>query len=282
MITTKLERPRLHSARFGWKGVRTQLTLVSVVLALFAGSWLTPRDPLKQDLSSALRPPSAYNLFGTDQLGRDVLSRVLYGARVSLGTSFVAIVLAGGLGVTIGFVSGFVGGVVDNALMRLLDATMAFPGLLLALCAVVVLGPGLLTAPIAVGVTQIPIIARLARATILSEKTKLYVESGIALGGSSWRLLVRHLAPNSLMPIVVQLSLMVADTILAVAGLGFLGLGAQPPTPEWGAMLSESRLYLWQAPHLAIFPGLAVCLVALAFNVLGDSLRKTMDVRADG
>lgn len=282
MMATHRGRRLQNATRFGWKGARTQLTLVALVLALFAGSWLTPRDPFKQDLSSALLPPSTHHLFGTDQLGRDVLSRVLYGARVSLGASFVAIVLAGGVGVVTGFASGFVGGAFDNVMMRLLDAMMAFPGLLLALCAVVILGPGLLTAPIAVGITQIPIIARLARATILSEKTKLYVESGVAIGCSSWTLLVRHLAPNSLMPIVVQLSLMVADTVLAIAGLGFLGLGAQPPTPEWGVMLGESRLYLWQAPHLAIFPGLAVCSLALTFNLLGDSLRKTMDVRAGG
>lgn len=249
---------------------------VLVVATSLWGYMLWPRDPLMQNLSSAMRPPSVEHPFGTDQLGRDVLSRVLRGAHVSLVVSLIAIGIASIGGTTLGFVSGFFGGVFDDVIMRVIDGMMAFPGLLLALFAVTILGPGLVTAQIAVGISQMPLIARIARSAVLTEKEKLYVEAGTAVGASSMRVLTRYVAPNSLGPLVVQISLMVADTILVIAGLGFLGLGAQPPTPELGSMLSESRLYMWQAPHLAVFPGIVICGLALTFNALGDVLRRRL------
>lgn len=248
--------------------------LVFIVVGAL-GQQMSPYDSTQQDLTAVLQSPSKEHWLGTDQLGRDLLSRVLHGARLSLVVGAVAIGIAGVLGSTLGFISGFVGGMLDEVLMRVVDTLMAFPGLLLALIAVTVLGPGLTTAAIAVGVTQIPTVARIARATILSERERPYVEAATALGSRRSRLLAVHLIPNSLGPLIAQLSLMLAEAILIIAGLGFLGLGAQPPTPEWGIMLSESRIYMWQSPYVAIFPGIAISLFVLTFNMLGDSLRKT-------
>lgn len=249
------------------------------VLVGIAGGYFTPYDSTKQNLAAVLQSPSQGHWFGTDQLGRDVLSRVIEGTRLSLVVGTVAIGIAGVIGGSLGFISGFGGGILDEVLMRVVDTLMAFPGLLLALIAVTVLGPGLTTAAIAVGLTQIPVVARLARSTILSERERLYVEAAGALGMGKVRLLFLHLIPNCLGPLIAQLSLMLADAILIIAGLGFLGLGAQPPTPEWGIMLSESRLYMWQSPYLAVFPGLAISLFVLTFNLLGDSLRTALDKR---
>lgn len=269
------QRPTRRLQRARRTNPAVSVAAVLFVLLGILGQYISPHEATQQDLSSVLNPPSKEHWLGTDQLGRDTLSRVLQGARLSLVVGSVAIGIAGLVGSSLGFVSGFVGGVLDEILMRFVDTLMAFPGLLLALIAVTVLGPGLTTAAIAVGITQVPSVARIARAAILSERERLYAEAAAALGATPPRVLIRHLIPNSLGALVAQLSLMLAEAILIIAGLGFLGLGAQPPTPEWGIMLSESRLYMWQSPWVAVFPGVAISLFVLTFNMLGDSLRRT-------
>lgn len=243
------------------------------------GAQVTPYDPLAQDLNGVLQPPSVTHPFGTDQLGRDVLSRVLAGARVSLQVSAIVVAIGGIAGVLLGFGSGYLGGLFDEIVMRIIDTMMAFPGILLALAFVTVMGAGIRTAIISVGITEVALIARVARSAMLSAKEDLYVEAARSIGVPNTRIVARHLTPNCMSPVIVQLALIAADAILIAAGLSFLGLGAQPPTPEWGIMLSDSRVYLWQAPHLAVFPGAAILLAALTFNLLGDSLRRALDVR---
>ena len=243
-----------------------------VFLALF-GRFVSPYDPIAIDLKNALMGPRASYWFGTDELGRDVLSRVLSGARTSLVASGSIVVIAVIIGGGSGFASGFVGGLVDAVYMRMLDVVMAFPGLLLALVGVTVFGPGLATAVVAVGISEVPAVARLARSVMLTAREQPYVESARLAGASELAVLLRHLVPNCVGPLVVQASLIAADSVLIVAGLGYLGLGAAPPTPEWGAMLSESQVYLPVAPYLAVFPGAAILLTALAFNAAGERLR---------
>lgn len=267
---------RLSRNRAGVVGML--VVLVFGVLGILAPI-LSPYDPNAQVLDEAFRPPSAANWFGTDNFGRDILSRVLYGARISLSVGFLATIIGMSLGGVIGSLAGFKGGWADEVLMRIVEILMAFPGLLLALLVIGILGPSLYNLMIAVGVAAVPRFARVMRAAVLQVRAEEFIDAARATGASDLWIMRRHILPNSLGPIVVQASLLVATSILTGASLSFLGLGPKPPTPEWGIMLNEARNYLYVAPHVAIFPGLAIFLVAMGFNLAGDALRDAFDIR---
>ena len=253
--------------------------LLLLVLGSIFAPILVPYSPTSTDFSALQQPPSGKHWFGTDQLGRDILSRVLYGARVSLAAGLISVLLALLLGGLIGLLAGFYGGWIDDVLMRLTDAMLAFPFLVLAIALAAVLGPSLQNTMLAIGVVTTPVFARLIRGQVLAERPRDYVQAAVALGGSDGRVITRHLLPNILGPLIVQVSLSTATAVLAEATLSFLGLGVQPPTPSWGSMLNDARGYLSQAPHMALFPGLAIFLAVLAFNLIGDGLRDALDPR---
>ncbi|HNU82539.1 MAG: ABC transporter permease [Acidobacteria bacterium] len=247
------------------------------VLAALLAPWLAPCDPAAQRLEQRLEGPSAAHPLGLDELGRDILSRLLHGARVSLLVGLAVVALAGLFGGAAGALAGWAGGAVDAALMRLADVVLAFPGILLAIALVGVLGPALrhlVLALVAIGWVGY---ARLLRAQVLAWREREFVLAGRALGLPGWRLLVRHLLPNVLPPFLVQLSLGMAGAILAEASLSFLGLGIQPPTPSWGAMINAGRGHLLDAPHLTLVPGLAILMVVLGLSFLGDGLVELLD-----
>jgi peptide/nickel transport system permease protein len=254
------------------------IVLVFVLLAVLAPV-LVPYNPIQGNLNDRLLPFSGTHWLGTDELGRDLLSRILYGARVSLQIQIVAVVLALIVGVLLGSLSGYLGGYVDSLIMRCMDILLAFPGIFLALGIIAALGPGLVNLMFAAGISSIPQFARIVRASILSLKEREFVEAALALGSGSSRIMFRHLLPNCLAPIIVQSTLRMATVLLTASGLSFLGLGVQPPTPEWGAMLSNSRSYLIVAPHVATIPGVAIMVVVVGFNLFGDGLRDTLDPR---
>jgi ABC-type dipeptide/oligopeptide/nickel transport system permease subunit len=264
---------------------RNKLAIIGMVIlglfvfcALFA-PWIAPYDPIAQDVTRRREPPSWEHPFGMDEVGRDLLSRVIYGARVSLYVGVASVSLAIIAGTLIGAVSGYAGGWVDNLVMRIMDIMLAFPSLLLAIAIVAILGPGLLNMLYAIAFVSIPAYARIVRASVLAAKEMDYTLAARAIGCSSSRILFRHIMPNCLTPIIVQGTLGIATAILDAAGLSFLGLGAQPPTPEWGAMLGQGRGSVFTAPHVVIFPGLAIMLSVLGFNLLGDGLRDALDPR---
>jgi ABC-type dipeptide/oligopeptide/nickel transport system permease subunit len=252
------------------------VVLLFIVVALFAHV-IAPHDPLKNDLAQTLLRPGAKFLLGTDELGRDILSRLIYGARLSLMEGIVSVLLAMMIGVPIGVFSGFAGGKIDTILMRLIDILLAFPGVLLAVAIISILGPSLTNAMISVGVYTVPMFARLARGSTLSVKEEPYIEACRAIGISNFQILYRHVFPNISAHLFVMATLRVGISILTASSLSFLGLGAQPPLPEWGAMLSNGRNYLLVAPHLAVFPGLAIILLVLGINLLQDGLRLALD-----
>jgi peptide/nickel transport system permease protein len=254
------------------------IVAVFVFLAVLAPV-LVPFDPIQGNLNDRLQPPSAAHWLGTDELGRDLLSRILFGARISLQIQLVAVVLALIIGVTLGSVGGYLGGYVDNLIMRCMDVLLAFPSIFLALGIIAALGTGLFNLMLAAGIASIPQFARIVRASVLSLKEREFVEAALALGSGSGRVMFRHLLPNCLAPIIVQSTLRMATVLLTASGLSFLGLGVQPPTPEWGAMLSNARSYLIVAPHVATIPGLAIMIVVVGFNLFGDGLRDTLDPR---
>ena len=263
------------------RGALVGLALIGLFLAMAATSPLVaPRDPLAQDLSRRLEAPSAEFPFGTDDFGRDILSRVLYGARISLRVGVVAVAISLLVGGGIGLVSGYYGGTLDLLVMRLMDVLLAFPAILLAIAVVAVLGPSLTNAMVAVGITGIPVYARLVRGVVLQVKSLEYVTAARALGAGDARLILRAVLPNCVAPILVQTTLGLATAVLDAAGLSFLGLGAQPPTPEWGAMLSQGRELILDAPWALTAPGLAILFSVLGFNLLGDGLRDALDPRA--
>ncbi len=249
-----------------------------VLCALFA-PFLAPYGPDEPDFSKARRGPSPEHWLGNDELGRDLFSRLLYGARISGMIGVIAVAIGLVLGVPMGLISGFYGGWIDAAVMRLVDVMLAFPSTLLAIGMVAILGPGLTNAILAVGVVAVPVYVRLVRASTLSVKELDYISAARALGASDARLMWRHVLPQCLGPILVQSSLQMAAAILAAAGLGFLGLGAPPDVPEWGTMLAKGRSYIFSAPHLTMYPGLAILLVVMGFNLLGDALRDALDPR---
>ncbi len=268
-------------ARFGrHRAAVGGLALLLALLALsLAAPLLTPYDPVQQDLSQALLPMSAAHPLGTDHLGRDVLARILYGGRLSLVIGFLAVAIGLGVGVPLGAVSGFVGGAVDLVIQRLADVLLSFPGFLLALSLVAILGVGVQNVVISVGISAVPSFIRLVRGSILSLREQVFVEAARALGQRQAVIIFRHVLSNALAPVIVQATLSLGFAILVAAGLGFLGLGVQPPTPEWGSMLGEGRQYIFRAPSLTTFPGLAIFLAVLGFNLFGDGLRDALDPR---
>jgi len=254
------------------------VVLLLVLLAVFAPV-LAPYDPNAQSLAEALRPPSSANWFGTDEYGRDVFSRILFGARTTLYTTVLVTVIVAPIGFLVGATAGYLGGWVDVVLMRVTDIFLAFPGLVLALAFSAALGPGIENAVIAISLTVWPPIARLARAETMTVRHADYVVAAELQGARIWRILWRHIVPICAPSIVVRLTLNMASIILTAAGLGFLGLGVQPPTAEWGAMAASGRQYLLDAWWLTTMPGLAIVTVSLAFNLLGDGLRDILDPR---
>jgi ABC-type dipeptide/oligopeptide/nickel transport system permease subunit len=280
--------PELASRRGNrvWDRLRTHPSalvgmaiLALYVLATLLGPLLLRYDPVHQTLADAFLPLSRGHPLGTDDLGRDELIRLLYGTRYTLTLGFAAVAIGLLVGVPMGACSGYFGGWVDLLAQRITDIMLAFPNILLALALVAVLGVGLQNVIIAVGITSIPIFVRLVRASALSVRELPYVEAGRALGVPSWVILFRHVIPNSLAPVIVQASLQLGAAILIAAGLGFLGLGVQAPTPEWGTMLGSSRNYIFSDPNLATFPGLAIFGAVLAFNLVGDGFRDALDPR---
>jgi len=280
--------PSSRLGRASRRLIRTPSLLAGgALLLVVAGSavlatWIAPYNPVAQDLTRQLLPPSLAHLFGTDEFGRDIFSRVLYGARIALVVGILADGTAALLGVLLGLVAGFFGRWVDVAVMRSVDVLLAFPYLLLAMIVITVLGPGLLSATLAIGIVHTPQFARLVRGTVLSLREQDFVEAARALGASTPRMLGRHIVPNILSPIVVMASLTIGFTITETAGLSFLGLGASPPTPEWGSMLATGRSFMLTAPWIATFPGFAVFVTVVGFNLLGDGLRDLLDPRLRG
>lgn len=251
---------------------------VLVVVALLA-PWLAPHDPLRQDLAQALRPPGPQHWFGTDEFGRDLFSRLVHGTRITLFIVVLVTVVVGPLGLAIGVVSGYFGGRVDAVLMRVTDVFLSFPSLVLALAFVAALGPGLDHAVLAIALTAWPPIARLARAEALTLRQADFIVAARLQGASHARVLLRHLVPLALPSVLVRLTMNMASVVLTAAGLGFLGLGAQPPLPEWGAMISEGRRYMLDSWWLVAAPGAAILAVSMAFNLLGDGLNDALDPR---
>lgn len=256
------------------------IVLACFVLAALLAPTLSPRDPLATALAENLRPPSADHPLGTDQLGRDLLSRILHGARLSLTVGLVVVSLAGVVGVVTGLAAGFWGGLLDDVLMRLTDIFLAFPSLVLAMAIAAALGPSLFNVMVAIAAVTWPIYARLTRGQVLALRERPFIEAALAIGVPGSRLLWRHLLPNVISPILVQASFDLGSAILAAAGLSFIGFGAQPPTPEWGVMISEGRNYIATQWWLSTFPALAILLVVTGFNLLGDGLRDLLDPRA--
>ncbi|MGA3487630.1 ABC transporter permease [Micromonosporaceae bacterium DT55] len=255
------------------------LVLLLLVLVGVAGTQLAPAGINDIDVDNMLAPPSREHLFGTDELGRDVLSRVLVAARVSLQVGAVSVGIALAVGLTLGLLAGYYRGWVDTVLMRCMDVLFAFPVLLLAVAIVAVLGPGLLTAMVAIGVVYTPIFARVTRAGVLSVREQVFVRAAVSIGTSDLRIMRRHILPNIAAPLIVQTSLSLAFAILSEAALSFLGLGIQPPAPAWGRMLFDARGFVTDAWWLGVFPGAAIFLTVLAFNLVGDALRDVLDPR---
>lgn len=255
--------------------------VVVVFFVLVAGfaDYLAPFDPTATSWAAVRKAPSATYLFGTDEIGRDVLSRVIHGARASLMAGVISVALALGLGIPVGLVAGYAGGVVDGVLMRLTDAMLAVPFLILAIALAAFLGPSLGNAMIAIGLSATPIFIRLTRAQVQAARVEDYVEAARAVGNPPLRIVLRHILPNIVPALMVQATLTIAAAIIAEASLSFLGLGQQPPAPSWGSMLNTAKNYLTQAPWMAVWPGLSIFLVVLSFNLLGDGLRDALDPR---
>jgi peptide/nickel transport system permease protein len=253
--------------------------VLGFIVVAVAAPHLAPYDPNAIDYRALRKPPSAAHFLGTDEVGRDVLSRLLWGARASLLAGVVPVTIAVALSVPLGLLSGSVGGWVDGLIMRVNDAMLSIPFLIVAIALAAFLGPGLGNAMIAIGIAALPTFVRLVRGTVLAIKTEEYVEAAQALGCSGPRVAVRHILPNTLPPLFVQVSITVAAAIIAEASLSFLGLGQQPPAPSWGSMLNAAQRYLSQAPWMALYPGLMIFGIVMALNVLGDGLRDVLDPR---
>ncbi|WP_026564760.1 ABC transporter permease [Bacillus sp. UNC41MFS5] len=254
------------------------IILFYIFIGLFA-PLLAPYDPYKIILEDKLLPPSSEHWMGTDDKGRDILSRILFGSRLSMGVGFAAVAFGAFFGIIFGLVAGYYGKWVDSFIMRLMDVMLAFPGILLALAIISALGPGLINVTIAVGAFSVPLFARIVRGSTLEVKRLEYIDAIRSLGANNFIIIFKHILPNILSPIIVQGTLRLATAILSAAGLSFLGLGAQPPSPEWGTMLSNGRDFLFSAPYIAIFPGLAISILVLGFNIFGDGLRDAFDPR---
>jgi peptide/nickel transport system permease protein len=252
--------------------------VIFVLLAVLA-PWVTPYDPIAQSWMTVRKAPSALHWFGTDEVGRDVLTRVVFGARASLMAGVISIGIALTIGVPLGLVAGYLGGFVDALISRLTDAMLACPFLILAIALAAFLGPSLGNAMIAIGITATPIFVRLTRGQVMAVKVEDYVEAARAVGNPRWRIALVHILPNILPALLVQATLSIAAAIIAEAALSFLGLGQQPPSPSWGSMLNAAQRFLVNAPWMAIWPGLAIFATVLSFNLLGDGLRDALDPR---
>ncbi len=254
------------------------LVLLVLITAIFAPQ-LAPGDPYAINLMKRLAPPSGEELLGRDDFGRDILSRIIYGSRVSLQVGIASTLVALGIGVPLGLVAGYYGGRIDNLIMRFLDIMMAFPSILLALTLVAAFGASMISIILAIGVVSVPKYARITRSSALTVKSMEYIDAATVLGSSTFRVLFKHILPNCVAPIIVYATMGMAGAILTEAGLSFLGMGTQPPTPSWGGMLANGREFLRTAPHIATFPGIAIMLTVLGFNLLGDGLRDVLDPR---
>ncbi|MEC0254342.1 ABC transporter permease subunit [Paenibacillus lautus] len=251
--------------------------LLLMILVAIIGPLLTQYDPTKVDYSTKLLKPSADHWFGTDHNGRDIFTRIIHGMRLTLSVGFISVIIGAAFGVVLGIISGYYGGKWDALIMRITDVMLAFPGILLALAVVSVLGKNLFNVIIAVSIFSIPTFARVVRGSTLAVRKLEYIDAMRSLGASDGRIIFGHILPNITSPIIVQATLRIAVAILTASGLSFLGLGAQPPTPEWGAMLNDGRNYIMDHPHVALFPGLSIVFVVIAFNLLGDGLRDVLD-----
>ncbi|QUH20982.1 nickel transporter permease [Alkaliphilus sp. B6464] len=254
------------------------IILLLIFAAIFA-DFIAPYGFDDQNLKDKLQAPGGKYLLGADNFGRDIFSRIIYGSRISLQVGFIAVGISAIIGGAFGAIAGYYGGKLDNFVMRVMDILLAIPGILLAISIVAALGPGLKNVMIAVGIGSIPSYARIVRASVLSIRDQEFIEAARAVGASDFRIITKHILPNSMAPIIVQATLGVAGAILSAAGLSFIGLGIQPPTPEWGAMLSSGREYLRDHWHVATFPGLAIMITIFALNLLGDGLRDALDPR---
>lgn len=256
------------------------LTIIFFIVLAVCAPWISPYDPLAASWSAIRKPPSLEHWFGTDELGRDVLSRVIWGARASLLAGIVSVAISLLLGVIIGMIAGYFGGIVDGIISRMTDAFLACPFLILAIALAAFLGPSLTNAMIAIGVSAAPIFVRLTRAQVLNVKVEDYIEAARSIGCSPMRIAISHLLPNITPPLIVQSTLAIASAVIAEASLSFLGLGQQPPEPSWGSMLNTAKNFMEDAPWMAVWPGLAIFMLVLAFNILGDGLRDALDPRS--
>ncbi|MDQ6669887.1 MAG: ABC transporter permease [Chloroflexota bacterium] len=295
-MSSTLEVPLTRSAapfaasRSEWRRAarvlaRNRLVLVGVIMvvlvvitAVLAGV-IAPYDPIANNVRAALQPPSGFYFFGTDRYGRDVFSRVVFGSQISLVVALVSVVVSATTGTLLGLASGFFGGWVDDLIGRVMDVLFSFPALVLAIAVAATLGPGITNAIIAISVVYAPLFGRVIRGPVLVERSKDYVEAARAMGAGPPRLILRHVFPNVLSPLIVQVTLTFSHAILLESYLSFLGLGTQPPYPSWGTMLQEGRTFLETAPWTSIFPGLAIIVAVLAFNLLGDGIRDVLDPR---
>jgi peptide/nickel transport system permease protein len=262
-------------------GVIGLVIMVIVLLVALFGPLIAPYDPIAQNLPDQLQPPSVSHWFGTDEFGRDILSRMLYGTRIALEVGLIADGISLVVGVSLGLIAGYVGGRTDSLIMRVMDVLLAFPYLLLAMMIVAILGPSLQNAMIAIGIVYVPQYTRLIRGSVLSLRSAEFVYAARIIGASQWRLLTKHILLNCYSPILVQATLSIGSAIVETAGLGFLGLGAQPPLPDWGAMLSTGRNFILQAPWISTFPGLAILVTVIGFNLFGDGLRDALDPKSN-
>jgi peptide/nickel transport system permease protein len=290
--TGEVSRVRGEAVR-GWHSIlrpalRNRLVLfgaaIIALMVVLAGlaNVVAPHDPTEMKVMDALKGPSGSHLFGTDRFGRDVLSRTIHGTRIALGVALSSIGIAVLIGSVLGLIGGFVGGWSDMLIGRVMDIFFSFPTLVLAIAIAAMMGPGLNNAVLAIAVVYVPLFSRVARGPVIAERAKEHVAAAIALGGGSVRIIFRHILPNVLAPLIVQASVSLAFAILIEASLSYVGLGTQPPDPSWGTMLNEGRTYLETAPWMSIFPGLAIMLAVLGFNLLGDGLRDVLDPQLRG
>jgi peptide/nickel transport system permease protein len=253
--------------------------LLFIALIAIIGPLIAPHDPYEFDLSKARSPPSLEHPLGTDELGRDILSRILVGARYTFGVSIVSVMVGASIGTLLGLISGYKGGLWDTVIQRVNDVLLAFPTILLAIALVAFLGQGVHSLVIAIAVSSMPVYVRLVRASVLQVASEDYVVAARMLGLSEWRIMMKHILPNVIAPVIVQLSYHMGLAVLVASALGFLGLGVPPPTPEWGAMIGSGRIYLFSSPHIVFFPGLVISVTVIAFNMVGDGLRESLDPR---
>lgn len=284
MVQPRKSSIRMESYKAFWKRLSKNkaavvggfFILLFIVVSII-GPWFTTFDPNKVAVLNKLQSPSLVHWFGTDNFGRDIFTRIIHGMSLTLKVGFLSVGMGGSVGVILGIVSGYYGGKIDTIIMRIMDVLLAFPGILLALAIVSVLGGSLTNVIIAVSVFSIPAFARIVRGSTLTVRKLEYIDAVRALGATDLRIIFKHILPNVMSPIIVQATLRIATAVLTASGLSFLGLGAQPPAPEWGAMLNDGRAYISAAPHIILFPGIMIVLVVLAFNIFGDGLRDALD-----